>query len=294
MKTLRRSAFTLIELLVVMAIIAILIALLVPAVQKVREAASRTQCQNNMKQLALGIHNYYGVMKVFPSAYRAPNFNGGWAWNAAILPYVEQTPLYDSAGVNFDTATTFTPSGVFGVANQWTQTQLPLFRCPSDYGPPLNPFRGDFATSNFRVAWGSNPTSANFYSVGLDRGGVMYQNSRIKFEQITDGSSNTLMIGECKLDPINAKWACIWAGMRGVKGGSIYISDVMWALDPKTAVINGTAPQAFGSHHSPSGAFFIFADGTVRFVLANADPNVVMWLATRNDGNVGLEGAYVQ
>src|SRR5205807_9865688 len=95
-----RGGFTLIELLVVIAIIAVLIGLLVPAVQKVREAASRVKCSNNLKQLCLALHNYAGVRGFFTAAYEAPNFDPGWCWGANLLPFVEQDPLYKAAGVN--------------------------------------------------------------------------------------------------------------------------------------------------------------------------------------------------
>src|SRR5260370_10730188 len=179
----RRSGFTLIELLVVIAIIAILIALLVPAVQKVRAAAARIQCENNLKQIGLGIHNYYSAKKYFPAAYTATGYKQGWGWGAEILPYLEQGPLYQSAGVQ-DQVFGLPLKGTMATPNQWTQTQLAVFRCPSNGGPPLHDHRGEFATSHYRAVAGPY-TTLNF-TPDHDFGGVMYQNSRTKVAQITD------------------------------------------------------------------------------------------------------------
>lgn len=281
----KRSAFTLIELLVVIAIIAILIALLVPAVQKVREAAARTRCQNNLKQVGLAIHGYHSVNKFIPAAYTAANLSPGWSWAAELLPHVDQGGLHQALGIGT------TPFGAVGgvpvtwaLATPLTQTVLPVFRCPSDIGLDLNPERGDFATANYRAV--SGPITFPFFAVNQDMGGVMFQNSKISFAQITDGTSNTICVGECILDTTVPKRASIWAGMRGLdpSAGSMWISDVMWWVDDATATINGSAPQAFSSQHR-GGAFFLFCDATTRFANQSVAPSVVKWLAGRDDGN---------
>src|SRR5437763_17083980 len=100
MRLSRRPAFTLIELLVVIGIIAILIALLASGVQKVRQAAARVQCQNNLRQLCLGLSNYVSDRGHFPAAYKAPDVEPGWGWGAFLLPYLEQVPLHNDAGVD--------------------------------------------------------------------------------------------------------------------------------------------------------------------------------------------------
>jgi hypothetical protein len=111
----------------------------------------------------------------------------------------------------------------------------------------------------------------------------LWHNSKVPFAQITDGTSNTIAIGECMWDEVTTKWAAIWVGMRGLQGGSVYISDVMWCLDELSAQVNGTAPQAFSSRHT-NGAFFGFCDGSSRFFRQGGDPNKLQWLAGRSDG----------
>lgn len=304
-----RSGFTLIELLVVIAIIAILIALLVPAVQKVREAAARTQCQNNLHQICLGLHNYAGIKGHFPAAYTAPGLNVGWGWGAEILPFVEQDPLFRTAGVatrRFDNGRNPAQPDSF------TQTPLSIYRCPSDPSPILNPMRLNHALSNYRAVMGTislrDPRWGFFFTGFPDysfppaatlppgvlppSGGVMFQNSTVKPVQVTDGTSNTVAIGECIFDERIGKWAAIWPGMTGLRpapgktANSIWISDVMWWLDEDTAKINGSAPQAFSSRHSGSGAHFGFCDGSVRFFREGGDVSVIRFLGGRNDGHV--------
>jgi prepilin-type N-terminal cleavage/methylation domain-containing protein len=295
----KRRAFTLIELLVVIAIIAILVALLVPAVQKVRAAAARVQCMNNMRQIGVAIHNYYGVHKFIPAAYTSPptsfdpsnnnyKFDAGWGWSSAILPYIDQEPMYIELNVENGTLGS-AGHGTYGTLaqpNQWTQTRLPVFRCPADHGPDLDDQRSNFALSNYRATCGPNPNENYSFYPDYDWGGCMMQDSKVTFNQVTDGTSNTLIIGECVYDykPSNGtgRIAAIWAGMRGTDS-AVHISDVMWWLDPETAKINGSAPQAFSSQHI-GGAFCLFCDATVRFLRQETDVNIIIDLSGRADG----------
>ena len=153
MSLLRRKAFTLIELLVVIAIIAVLIALLLPAVQQAREAARRTQCKNNLKQLGLAIHTYHDTAKVFPQAvFQNKATSGQWDWRLAspqvmLLPYIDQAPLYNSLNFNL--------SFNNGTANDTicNAAKLAAFRCPSD--PNLSTNTGD-PGNNYAVCLGPN------------------------------------------------------------------------------------------------------------------------------------------
>jgi prepilin-type N-terminal cleavage/methylation domain-containing protein/prepilin-type processing-associated H-X9-DG protein len=298
-----RLAFTLIELLVVIAIIAILIGLLLPAVQKVREAAARMQCSNNLKQQIIGLHNYHAAFGQFPPAFANPRtatrpdyFSSSWAWSSFLLPYVEQENLARVLNVAENTR-----PGVVGTSppalgieslmpshlpNNAGQTKLRVFRCPSDTGPDNNPRRSDLALSNYRAVAG--PYTYPGITANMDFGGVFYQNSQTKISHILDGSSNTLAIGECMYDERTGKTACTWVAMSGwvppgASTNTVRISDVMWWVDQATAQVNGTAPQAFSSRH-PGGALFGFCDGSVRFFRNGADPNAVRYLAGREDG----------
>ncbi|HEX4588341.1 MAG TPA: DUF1559 domain-containing protein [Gemmataceae bacterium] len=287
----RAAGFTLIELLVVIAIIAVLIGLLLPAVQKVREAAARTRCQNNLKQIGLALHNYASVNGVYPPAYAnkppTPNdYIPGWGWGTFILPFVEQEALYkrlDPKHVLFGYgANPASPTPDRQTPD--TQRLLKTYRCPSDNGPDLNDFRNYFPTSNYRAVCGADD-AGGFFVTNADRGGVMFQNSKIQVTDISDGTANTLAIGECKYDVQEGKWAAIWPGMIGVYNSSVYISCVMWQVDDKSADINGPAPQAFSSRHT-WGAYFVFCDGSVRFFHEGGNVAVLKWLGGRADGHV--------
>jgi prepilin-type processing-associated H-X9-DG protein len=257
---------------------------LLPAVQKVREAANRIKCQNNLHQMALGLHNYHDVNGALPPAYKtAPGtyYQPGWGWSTWILPFVEQDNKYKQLNPDNVLFGLGSDPAMPTAAQPGTQDKLTIFRCPADSAPDLNPERLNFAMSNYRAVAG--PITYPWFFENLDMGGVMFENSAVRLTDITDGTSNTLCVGECIFDAKTGKRACIWPGMSGLRNGSIWISDVMWWVDEATAQVNGTAPQAFSSRH-PNGAQFAFCDGSVRLFRTGTDPNIVRWLAGRDDG----------
>jgi len=204
-RTRKTRGFTLIELLVVIAVISTLIALLLPAVQQAREAARRTQCRNNLKQLTLALHNYHSTTTVFPPGMLghdglAGGLSGhnGLAWSAIILPYVEYEPLYKR--FDFSYRNRFYRSVQNNVISQAT---IPIYRCPSDQGPPKQTLFGsilDQGTSNYPANFGiggpgsnSGAPSNNFIA------GIFGINTKLRIRDIKDGTSNVLMLGERRM-----------------------------------------------------------------------------------------------
>ncbi len=347
MKDRRRFGFTLIELLVVIAIIAILIALLLPAVQQAREAARRTQCRNNMKQLGLAFHNYHDVFNRFPPGYVAkiPNNKTSsersmFAWGALILPYVEQGNLYqvlDPGGSPLDQrlGTAAAPSP----ERTAVQTVLPAFRCPTDPGPALNTFddqhsetamvSGDgyynrhiwdgtdkiaTATSNYVMCTGAgnSTTPAVFPTQYGPPWGVGFQNSGIRIRDMTDGTTNTFILGERawkfgEIVPGAATIYAISADVTNLDQGSSWnvkaAGTNVLGLTYEGINFSASNPKhqsrAFSSPHT-GGAFFAMGDGSVQFISENIDfefqgitatftdgiNNTFGKLAARNDGGV--------
>ena len=207
-RTYRRSGFTLIELLVVIAIIAVLIALLVPAVQKVREAAARAQCQNNLKQIAIACHGYHDTYKRLPPGatgdYGMWNSNGGsgaadWgsSWKVFIFPYIEQGPIYSKW--QFYSSSGYTNANNINLVNNNT---ISVYRCPSSVLPAFSPYSNtsgylEMFTSYTGVSGASNDATAYGVGGGTNSvGGILFAYSKVTMTSITDGTSNTIMIAE--------------------------------------------------------------------------------------------------
>src|SRR4051812_4699207 len=192
-----RSAFTLIELLVVIAIIAVLIGLLLPAVQKVREAAARVKCQNNLKQLGIALHNYEGVTGKWPPLYpgTAPGstaFNYKYTWSvlAQLNPYLEQTNIYNTMDLTqpmYDAANQITTQNRSAVVQK-----VSLFLCPSDRGMPVSSAYGvtDMGPTNYVACHGSG-ASGGGYGSPIAGDGIFPAVNGVRITDITDGTSNT-------------------------------------------------------------------------------------------------------
>jgi type II secretory pathway pseudopilin PulG len=296
-----------VELLVVIAIIGILIALLLPAVQAAREAARRSQCSNNLKQLALAEHNYHDVYKSFTPAWitktlprQGLNNKNLWGWSAFILPYIEQQPLHDLIkpgspttinGINVDgsletLATTLLNGTSLGVLSQPIDT----YRCPSDIGPESNTLRDQFswadgadtgrpATSNYVAANDTWRTQTGNGGPAAERG-LFRENVGLRFRDILDGSSNVIALGERKwrtqtnTGRIYTTGAAIVFGVRRRNNSRTHRADQVGSgcpginLDVDGARAN--TRRGFSSEH-PGGAQFALGDGSVRFIAETID-----------------------
>jgi prepilin-type N-terminal cleavage/methylation domain-containing protein len=288
-----RRAFTLIELLVVLAIIGVLIGLLLPAVQKVREAAARLKCQNNLKQIGIALHGYHDAAGRFPPGYRDPRPDDkagpGWGWAVFLLPFVEQRALHDQIdpdrtlpGGGSDTPPP-TPE---------TLTALTVYRCPSDPGPEANENYDGHATANYRgVGWGRPKTGMGPKGLMItdltDPNGVLFRNSRVRAADVTDGLSGTLFVTETFLSPGQDRWGGIWAGANRKDEFGLWISGAIWAVDEGPFRLNGPDKWAACSPHVGTVGVLL-GDASARFVRDTTDPRVPADMASRAGGEVAL------
>lgn len=276
-----RKAFTLIELLVVIAIIAILIALLLPAVQQAREAARRTECKNNLKQLGLAMHNYHDTMKCFPPGHVQPGTlwnscttmsNGtavpdtnarSWGWGTFLLPYIEQAGLY--AALQPDGCRMPNEGTLYGGV-PLLQKKLPAYRCPSDVGADINIYHNNYSTSNYVMSEAMITTNGSTV------------NSRVRISDILDGTSNTFMIGERTLrtEPAGKRWdgAIVWGRSNSTDAGSKFRAGPPINFGPTPFANNGFGTDNGCVRHGISslhtgGTQFLMCDGAVRFVSEN-------------------------
>ncbi len=315
----RRAAFTLIELLVVIAIIAILIGLLLPAVQKVREAAARAKCSNNLKQIGIGLHAYHDTRGQLPAGGEgSPTGGHGISWLGYILPFIEQGPLHskmDFKGGAGDQVHT----GIFylnvingGACNG---VQIPIFVCPS------NTFDSNMATGGTCPQGVQRPTyvgiagsvahqTATDYGANqqhspsgiVSKGGVlalMATGQARKLTSITDGTSNTLLVSEqsdwcknstgAKLDGRSDHGHTFLMG--GIEGDrrTWNVTTIRYAINNRTWENVGVGDQFYGQNKplvSPhtGGVNALLGDGSVRFLRDSVDLPTLLNLADRDDG----------
>lgn len=300
-----RPGFTIIELLVVISIIAILIALLLPAVQQAREAARRVACKNNLKQIGLALHNYESTYRLLPPGYihrfgpsgssaRRAN-HAGLAWGAMLLPYLEQGDLYRTIDPNVP---------VWDDVNLVPrETHLPVMLCPSDtYSSIGFVIREEtstrieqYAASTYAANWGPSTDAINLDDTPRRSRGVFYRNSNTRVRDVVDGLSNTLAIGERTNGPIPTDgpvgsghefFENAWfAAAREITD---YADDhghmVLFETQFRPNQPGGDDKGISAPHQGM--AQFLLCDGSVRAISANVNADIYNALGTINGGEV--------
>lgn len=296
----RSKGFTLVELLVVIAIIAVLIALLLPAVQQAREAARRTQCKNNLKQIGLAFHNYADLHKILPPGYvsaftpTGDDLGPGWGWAAMLMPQLDQSPAYQlidfSSGIESPTNSTIRLKtfSMFLCPSDDARGQWPAKRYDPSTGAPLNVIC-DVGSANYVGMYGiSEP--------GVDGEGLFFRNSKVSFADITDGLSQTISVGERSHRLGEATWTGSITGALLAGDPSDGVGQIV--PEHGSGMVLGHAGEGHGpgdprsdanqfySRHSSGGVHFLFADGHVSFLGSSMDYHAYLALATRAGGEV--------
>ena len=317
----RARGFTLIELLVVIAIIAILIALLVPAVQKVREAAARTQCTNNLKQIGLGMHGYHDTYKKLPPAvFIRPGTgwndenNCGPNWAIMILPFIEQAPLYNQVTQNIINYNNFASGSNDQNWRAIRVATVPIYVCPSEdkNGTVMSAISGgNWARGNYAAnvgPGGGNGVVGNTSNVTVPGGGtyiakgVMWMNDAYKIQTIPDGSSNTVMVNHIRVgidgNDRRGTWALGMIGASlsgGCPAGDCYgpndsgsnSDDVVGCTNvpqQQMGCWNGGYGQANARSAHSGIVISAFGDGSVRTISNSVNLNTWFWVTSALDG----------
>lgn len=286
-----RRAMTLIELLVVLAIIALLLGLLLPAVQRVRDGALRIRCANNLRQIGLGLHHYHDTHGEFPigATGSAPGATYPYlGWPARLLPYVEQDSLWHATVAAFRTD----PFPFRNPPHVGLATPLSLFACPSDGRTETAQFSRSkwVALTSYVGVSGTNQRA---------RDGLLYRDSRTRLLDITDGTSHTLLVGERPPSPdFYYGWWYAGGGQDSTLSGDVILSvretnsvssEYPYCPPGPYHFLPGSTRRECDIFHFWSlhfqGGHFLFADGSTRFLNYSADPHLPA-LATRNGGEV--------
>ena len=297
--------FTLIELLVVIAIIAILVALILPAVQQAREAARRTQCRNNLRQLGVALHNYHDRHRMLPPGYvslydgSGTDTGPGWGWCSFLLPDLEQSVAFQQ--IDFNRPIEASGNALIRVS------VFPTLSCPSDDIKPFWPAKKYDPVSGAPQAVICSVGSTNYVGMfgisepGVDGEGLFFRNSNISFRDITDGLSQTIAVGERSHRLGEATWTgsvtgALLAGDPSDGIGQLvpehgsgmtlgHVGERRGPGDPRSDA------NQFFSRHSGNGVQFLFADGHVSFLPSSFDYRTYLALATRA-GRDAVSGDY--
>jgi prepilin-type N-terminal cleavage/methylation domain-containing protein len=283
-------AFTLVELLVVIAIIGLLVAMLLPAVQSSREAARRSSCTNNLKQIGLAVAGYQLAKSVYPPSntddvfeWDAAEWLRNHSWASLVMPYVEDSPLHDA--INFNISS-------MNVANERAAgTVVPIYRCPSYTGPNLTeddhyqPQK--YAIGNY-VSIGASDVD-HIWGVNFKPEGVIFPLSDIRPKEVTDGLSKTMFIAESREERMR-----VWIdGRIGAFTALIYDTGGM-APNANSISLNVTPYYDDGDIHCeygpssmhPGGALHLYGDGSVHFLVNTIVPASYVALLTRAGGEI--------